>query len=146
MKKFLMACAIGVGTLVSQAAMATEYDYCVSSDRRIGHVIVRTGITDFGKEWYRVKAAQAFCTVYGGRGCAASDFVPAKCNRFPPDTLEYVSANGDQIKGLFSGNPALMGQSAVEIVTGVPVQTAVSVAKGTGQALHKACKWIAHHC
>ena len=32
----------------------------------------------------------------------------------------FLSVDGDQINGLLSGNPVVIGQSAIEIVTGIP--------------------------
>src|SRR5579863_10003966 len=141
--KLWIICAV---TLLPQAAEATEYQFCISSDRRPGHMLVKSGPADFGKEWYRVKAAQAFCQATGASACSATDYSRAKCGNLPAETLTYVSANGDQIKALFSGNPALMGQTAVEIVVGVPVKAAGDVANGVGKAAHKACRWVARHC
>lgn len=135
-----------LATLKPDLAAATDYEYCISSDRRPGHVLVRSGPADFGKEWYRVKAAQAFCQATGASGCGATDYSAEKCGTLPAETLTYVSANGDQIKALFSGNPALMGQTAVEIVVGVPVKLGTEAVKGVAQGANKVCRWFAPHC
>lgn len=132
--------------LISGAAQATDYRFCISSDRRPGHVLVKSGPADFGKEWYKVKSAQVFCQVTGASGCAATDFDASKCGHLPAEELTYSSATGDQIKALFSGNPLVMGQTAVEVVVGVPLRVGTEAVKEVGKAANKVCRWFAPDC
>ena len=47
-------------------------------------------------------------------------FSPAKCGHLPEEKLMFLSVDGDQINGLLSGNPVVIGQSVIQIVTGIP--------------------------
>lgn len=130
---------------VPSSAYATYYHYCISSDRRPANMVIHSGPVDFGKEWYRTRAAQDFCSANGANGCSATDFSPG-CAGLPEETITYHSADGNQLGALVSGNPLVMGQAAVEIATGVPIHAATEAGKGVAQAANKVCKWFNPHC
>lgn len=107
--------------LIALPAKATDYRYCVSCDTHSAQATVKTELVDFGKEWYRVKTGMVFQKAYGAQGCSVSEFSEAQCGSLPNEELVYLSVNGDQISGLLSGNPVLIGQTIVEVIVGVPV-------------------------
>jgi len=131
--------------LCAAPVSATDYHYCISSERRPANMVIHSGPVDFGKEWYRTRAAQDFCSANGASSCSASDF-SANCANLAEETITYHTADGDQLGALVSGNPLVMGQAAVEVATGVPIHAASEAGKGVGKAANKVCKWLNPHC
>jgi hypothetical protein len=119
--------AICVTLMPKSAVSGVSYHFCVSSDVRPGNVVATSLATDLGHEWYKVKTAQAFCQANGASGCTASDFDAATCGSLFEEHIDFYAASGDQVRALFSGNPAIMGQAAVEIYVGVTLDTAKSI-------------------
>ena len=115
----------GVLFVAATTANASEYRFCVSCDTHVAQSTVRSDIVDFGKEWYRVKTAMTFQKAYRAQGCSVSDFSEPICGHLFNEELVFVSVSGDQITGLLSGNPVLIGQTFVEIIIGLPI-TAVN--------------------
>lgn len=107
--------------LLAFPATATEHRYCVACDTHSAQTTVKSELVDFGKEWYRIKTGMVFQKAYGAQGCSVSDFSEAQCGLLPNEELIYLAVNGDQISGLLSGNPVLIGQTLVEVVVGIPV-------------------------
>jgi|SoiMethySBSTD1v2_1073268.scaffolds.fasta_scaffold3687934_1 hypothetical protein len=70
-------------------ALAASYHFCVTSDKVIGNIVVRPGGTDFGKEWYRAKTAQAFCQATGSSGCSSADYSNDVCGNEPLTIVKY---------------------------------------------------------
>lgn len=103
------------------AASASEYRFCVSCDTHAAQTTVRSDVVDFGKEWYRVKTAMTFQKAYSAQGCSVGDFSEPICGHLANEELVFVSVSGDQITGLLSGNPILIGQTLIEIIIGVPI-------------------------
>lgn len=117
----ICAALIAGGTILAPSpAHAVEYRFCVACDNYAAQALVSSGTPDFGKEWYRVKTAMMFAKAHQSQSCGASDFSPTKCGHLPEEKLLFLSVDGDQINGLLSGNPVVIGQSAIEIVTGIP--------------------------
>jgi hypothetical protein len=131
--------------LSTQCAFAVDYHFCVSSDTRSGNVITSSSIADYGHDWYQVKTAESFCFANGATGCAASDFSAATCGTLTEEHLDFYWASEDQAGALFSGDPFLMGQASVEIVTGIPVEAAKSVGTIIIEKAEEVCSWV-HVC
>lgn len=107
-------------TSVPTGARATEYRFCVWCDNHVAQTVVHSGVPDLGKEWYRVKTAMMFAKAYGAQGCSVGDFAPQQCGSLAEETLVYTSVSGEQIEALLSGNPVVIAQTFVEVVTGLP--------------------------
>ena len=60
----------------------------------------------------------------------------------PEEQLDYYNANKDQINALLSGNPVAMGQAAVEIGIGVPVNAVVATGGGAVHVVKEGGKII----
>lgn len=146
MKRIIFSAVLLLTAFATNLANATEYDYCITSNHGAAHLVVRSDIVDFGKEWYRVKSTMMYCQATNSTGCSASDYSYAQCGSLPPQFMTYTQVDGTQIHALFSGNPIVMAQTAVEVVTSVPTKTVVKGVNAVGSGLHKACKWIHHKC
>ena len=140
----LLASAMCLGPFLSVVAHATDYRFCVSSDRRQGYVLVKSGPTDFGREWYHAEAAQAFCQVYDAAACSAADYDVSKCGYLPRETLSFTVGGGSLIKGLFSKSPSSTGQSVIEVSFSAPANRTIFDSIGTGA--RSICKWIDKDC
>ena len=110
---------------------AVEYRFCISCDNYRGNLLVNSSTVDMGREWYRVKTSEMAAKMHNSQSCSANDYSDAECGNLPSETVEYRAINGDQIDALFSGNPVTMGQAAVEIGVGVPVE----VIEGAGEVI-----------
>jgi len=123
-------------------ASAYEYRFCVACNNYRTNLSVHWHTLDFGKEWFRVKSAQAIATSHNSQGCSARDYSEPICGSLPEEQLDYYNANKDQINALLSGNPVAMGQAAVEIGIGVPVNAVVATGQGVIHAVNEGQKII----
>ena len=121
-KQIVYAICLFVGFMLPvTSAQGAEYKYCVACDTHSAQTTVSSGSVDFGKEWYRVKSGMIFQKAYGAKGCSVSHYSAAQCGHLTNEELVFTSVDGDQITGLLSGNPVLIGQTLVEIIVGIPV-------------------------
>jgi hypothetical protein len=136
----MMTRQIVLGTLAMFAlggsiasANTFQYQYCITGDRGQGNILVNAGPVNFGREWYKAKATQSFCMATGSHECTALDYDPKVCGKTPQQTLTFSYINGDQLSALFSGNPATMGQTVVELAVNTPGAAVVAVGGGAAK-------------